>query len=990
MLGRSVHGLVLTLTLAGVALPSASLAASGAPLVARYVRVESGSARNYLHFAEVEVYVDGKNSAAGKPVSASSTMRPFAPERAVDGVVGYVWGPEASFWSSAGSAGNDWWEVDLGQEVPIERLVVYNRLDVAQERLEGAVLLVLAADRTERLRRTLTAAVNPTEIEFVRREVPPVDFSARTLADRRAELAPKFSEPADDAAYVMPVGSGDFSAMLRYHRAFEIHLSKTDFFGATKPGAAFLSYGGCSILSPGHVQLDFGVAPEAITHFEQRLDLNRGSVVLTLGTAQGQVGAEAYGVMGKNVLVVAVEDTRPQPTAQVTFSIWRPAMDLAASDGVLSGRQVHDCEESGKSVQDPGQVSPDDRFYNLGVCTVTALAGESGPLVAAGETGTAGADRSATLRAAPGRRYWLVIACATTYDGKPEAAAGKALEAAVAADKARLLDEHLAWWQRFWEASYVDLQGRDAETLMRLWYTTLYSYGCVGDGPVLPKFNGGPGLVHQDDRHWWIGYWWQNTRELIWPMFVANHQRYAEAHLGFYDRTFTDYQRQTAARGKVGIRVGEGAHPFKPGSVSPPKSLPAFDPATLEAAMANRTMEQVKSGYNARSMAQVAELVQLMFDRVAFTGETAYLHTVVAPWLREAALFYLSYLKLEDDGHYHMTPSDGLEMWWNVKDPMTDMCAVRYCFWQALNHGVAFGYEPAFLETVRDRLAKLAPLPTGRWPRRAATVEDVPPGRPAYIKAGTRMVDRIEPDDTQYAPVAAFLADRIAYNAEQPELYVIYPFALADALSPPAEYQRAVKTFRARQNSNTYGWSQDGIQAARLRLPETVMVVMDHARRHQRYPYGGWVNAAVPLKGSKLNVSDVPYFDTAGVQMTALQEMLLQSHALSTPEQTDPLTGGPVVVLPAVPADWAGRFRLRARGGFLISVQFQANRRLEKLSIESERGQTLRLENPFVECVVTRAGKRVAVTREAAVIVPTRPGDVLEFAGAEAREGRSP
>ena len=939
---------------------------AAAPLRARYLRIESGASNNYLHFAELEVYVGGKNVAVGKPVSASSTMQPFTPDKAVDGIVGYVWGVNPSFWSSAGGKGGEWWEVDLGRDVAIERLVLYNRLDVAQERLEGAVLLALSGDRKTVFQRTLSGVSNPTEVEFVPQEVKPVNLDAKTLVERRADLGPRFTAPSEDTGYVMPVGSGDFSAMLRYGSAYEIHLSKTDFFGPD------------SILSPGHIQLSFGVAPEAVTKFEQRLDLNRGSVVLTLGTAEGTVTAETYGVMGRNALVVAVEHTRPVPQVQATFSSWRPATALTTDGGVLRAREVHDFDESGKRVAAGTKANPDDRFYNLGVGTAVAFAGASGRLAASGVNAGDGADKTATMRATPGRRYWLIITCATGYDGKPEVAAGASLEALAGSDKSQLRAAQVAWWNRFWQESALDLYGRDAERLTRLWHTSLYSYASVGEGAVLPKFNGGPGLVHQDDRCWGWGYWWQNTRELIWPMFAANHLRYARAHLDFYDRTFMDYKRQTASNGKAGIRVWEGASPFKPGSLPPPKSVSSFDPTALATAMADRRMESVGSGYNARSMAQGAELVQLMFDRVAFTGESEYLKTVIAPWLKEVALFYLSYLKLDDDGLYHTTPSDALEMWWQVKDPMTDMCAVRYCFWQALNHGAEFGYEPALLATIRDRLGKLAPLPTGRWKRRAAAKEEVPPGRPSYI---SQMVGEVEQTDEQYAPAAAFLADRMVYNAEQPELYVIYPFALADARSPAAGYERAVKTFRARQNANTYGWSQDGIQAARLRLPETVDVIMDHVGRHQLYPYGGWVNAAVPLKGSKLDLSDVPYFDTAGVNMTALQEALLQSHALTTPERTDPLGGGPIVILPAVRSDWAGRFRLRARGGFLVSVEFQAKRTPTRIRIESERGQMLRLENPFVECRVTRGGKQVFVSREAVLAVPTKSGDVLEFTG---------
>jgi len=929
--------------------------------------VESAASKDYLHFAEVEVYVAGKNVAVGKPVKASSTMGRFTPEKAVDGIVEYTWGENASLWSSAGR-GNQWWELDLGGELPIEKVVLYNRLDCCQERLAGAALTVLGANRQTVGRMAIDdTAVNPLALTFFERPLPPVNLAAQTVAERMAALAPRFTAPSKDTAYVMPVGSGDLSAMLRYDEAWEIHLSKTDFFVPD------------NIAAPGHVRLSFGVAADAVRKFEQRIDLERGSVVLNIETATGNIAAEAFGVMGQNTLLIAVDDMRPEAAVSAEFSVWRPAMQVAAANGIVKARQVHDFDERRKRVEDPAKVSPSDRLFNLGAGVALALGGPDGVLPAVEVSSGAPTNRSATLRAKTARRYWLAISCATTYDGAPEAAAERLLRSAVNADKTRLLNEHLAWWQQFWDASFIDLYGPGADYLARLWYVTLYSYASVGDSPVLPKFNGGPGLIHEDDRHWGWAYWWQNTRIVFWPMFAANHLRYARKHIDFYDRTFRDYKQRTANSGKIGIRVWEDATPFKPGTTVPAKVISPFDPAALQKAVADTRMESVASHYNARSMAQGAELVQQLFDYVAFTGDTEFLKSVVSPWLKEVSLFYLSYLKLEADGRYHMTPSDAVEMWWKVKDPMTDMCAVRYCFWKVLNHGAEFGYEPAFLETVRERLAKLAPLPAGRWPRRVATQADIPPGRPSYIKPGSRMVDRIEPDDTQYAPAASFLADRIAYNAEQPELYVIYPFALADAQSPAEDFARAVNTFKARQDSNTYGWSQDGIQAARLRLDDTVRVIIDHARRHQRYPYGGWVNAAVPLKGSKLNLSDVPYFDTAGVQMTALQETLLQSHVLTAPGKTDPLTGGPIVLLPAVPKDWAGRFKLRARGGFLVTVEFQPGRRVERVVVESERGQTLTLANPFPKGCVFKGGKQLLSTKDSVIRLPTQKGEVLEF-----------
>ena len=77
------------------------------------------------------------------------------------------------------------------------------------------------------------------------------------------------------------------------------------------------------------------------------------------------------------------------------------------------------------------------------------------------------------------------------------------------------------------------------------------------------------------------------------------------------------------------------------------------------------------------------------------------------------------------------------------------------------------------------------------------------------------------------------------------------------------------------------------------------------------------------------------YMDSTGVMQTGVQELLLQSHA----EEPDPsfYTGGPVRLIPCVPESWSGAFKLRARGGFVITASFRKGRLLEA-EVLSERG----------------------------------------------------
>ena len=57
------------------------------------------------------------------------------------------------------------------------------------------------------------------------------------------------------------------------------------------------------------------------------------------------------------------------------------------------------------------------------------------------------------------------------------------------------------------------------------------------------------------------------------------------------------------------------------------------------------------------------------------------------------------------------------------------------------------------------------------------------------------------------------------------------------------------------------------MQAARLGLPSTIEVILDHAKKHQTWPFGGWSSPGGPLY-PKSEVTDCPYFDGAGVNLT--------------------------------------------------------------------------------------------------------------------------
>jgi putative heme-binding domain-containing protein len=125
----------------------------GKGTLGRFVRVElprSGT----LTLAEVEVYSGGRNVARQGKATQKNTAHGGEASRAIDGNTSGLYGMNGQTHTHENTP-EPWWEVDLGETWPIERIAIYNRRegDLGQ-RLEGFTLRVLDADRHEVFKRT--------------------------------------------------------------------------------------------------------------------------------------------------------------------------------------------------------------------------------------------------------------------------------------------------------------------------------------------------------------------------------------------------------------------------------------------------------------------------------------------------------------------------------------------------------------------------------------------------------------------------------------------------------------------------------------------------------------------------------------------------------------------------------------------------------------------------------------------------------------------
>lgn len=121
---------------------------SGPVVPGRFVRVELPGRQRTLTLAEVEVFSDGKNVARQGKASQKNTAHGGVAARAIDGNKSGSFGDGGQTHSMEGT--NDpWWEVDLGAELPIDSIVIWNRTDGnLGDRLKNFTLKVLDKNRT--------------------------------------------------------------------------------------------------------------------------------------------------------------------------------------------------------------------------------------------------------------------------------------------------------------------------------------------------------------------------------------------------------------------------------------------------------------------------------------------------------------------------------------------------------------------------------------------------------------------------------------------------------------------------------------------------------------------------------------------------------------------------------------------------------------------------------------------------------------------------
>ena len=285
-----------------------------------------------------------------------------------------------------------------------------------------------------------------------------------------------------------------------------------------------------------------------------------------------------------------------------------------------------------------------------------------------------------------------------------------------------------------------------------------------------------------------------------------------------------------------------------------------------------------------------AEAAENMYAEYRYTNDAVYLRTMVYPFVKAVTQFYANELARNvETGMFYMATSNAHETYWGVRNSITDLAAIRSLFPIAIRTSEELGVDVEMRNRWRIVLGNLAGYP-------------------------------VVEDRSRYAPHDPPAAK--SRNGENITSELIWPYGMTGIGAP--DYQMALSGWINR--AYPYGdiWSNDAIQAARLGLGDEVLGGMKRMiRTYQSYPNG-------------LTNDANGHYEYLGTHLSAINESLLQSY------------NDRIRVFPALPhdPDFVARFTLLARGGFLVSSEYEA-KDIKYVAVKSLYGNPATIENPW-------------------------------------------
>ena len=692
------------------------------------------------------------------------------------------------------------------------------------------------------------------------------------VVDDLARYNVVWNTPSLDSSGSMPIGNGDIGLNVWAEETGDLlfYIAKTDAWSEN-----------CRLLKLGRLRISLSPNPfQKGLPFRQTLKLRQGEIEIKAGEAESRVKLNVWVDANLPVVRVEAESVRPFDIS-VRFENWRQERRL------LEGDELHSAYGLNGDNPDPVYVEPDeivdglkDRIIwyhrNERSCYPGTLKLQGlGSLISAFPdpliyrtfggcirgTGLTARENRTLTSTSPQNRFVVSVYPLTAQTETVDEWFGMLNESMAAADKVEIVRSkavHRMWWINFWSRSWIRAEGSPEAEAVSLGYTLQnWIHACAGRGSYPIKFNGSLFTVDAqvngntydaDYRRWGGPYWFQNTRLPYWSMLSAGNFDLMKPLFSMYLDALPMARERTRL-----YFCHDGAH-F-------PETMYFWGTNTNANYGWNRTDESpgiTTNRYIRYEWQGGIEITALMLEYYNYTGDERFLRSMLLPFAHEILTFYDLHYSRDNQGYIRFEPAQALETYWDSVNPLPEIAGL----YTVLNNLLVLP-EDMTTEEQRSKWRRLL----GELPELPVTTVD---GEAVLSPAET-----LGPKN----------------NAENPELYAIFPYKLFGVGKENNEC--ALRSFKNRVHKTTGGWSQDAVQAALLGLTGEAarMVAANFTTKHKdsRFPAFWGPNA-----------DWIPDQDHGSVAMIALQHMLVQAD------------GRKILLHPAWPKAWDVHFKLHA------------------------------------------------------------------------------
>ena len=696
----------------------------------------------------------------------------------------------------------------------------------------------------------------------------------------------KWTELGRDENDSMPIGNGDLAANVWTEQNGDLVLlvAKAD---------AWSELGKLDKL--GRVRIHFAPNPFAGTSdFEQVLHLEDSSIEIRSGANAVRVWIDA------NRSAIHVEAQFEHPLAmQASLELWRtqthPYDQSSPDKGGLFGLGNHAIPLNFEADTVMPASASHVTWYHFNSSSLypialtqqhleSVLQKYPDPLlhrcfgaVVTGP-GLVSSDDHTLKSAAPGRSLRLdLIGLTKTETVSPEAWKSdidSLVEKVNAVPLGTAWAAHQRWWNDFWNRSWIHVSGtEDAKKVSQGFIMQRYMMAASSRGVFPTKFNGGLFTVghdmtgsgestnkdhNPDFRAWGSSYWNQNNRLLYWPLIETGDSDLLKPWFDLYLNALPLAKDRTRAY-------------FHHAGASFKETIDFWGLPNLNDFGWDNPTTEVRSEWMRYHIQGTLEVISQMLDEYEVTQDADFARKDIIPFADAIVTYYNLHWPRGEDGKIKLAPTQSLETYQRIAvNPTPDI---------------------AGLKSVLPRMLALpaewtSPEQRDAWNKVLADLPANPIGKTANGKLPP--FGKGDPDGTPTILPAESYGK--TSNAENPELYVAFPYRLYGVGKPDLSLAR--NTFAARRFPWDVCWGQDGPQSAVLGLTG----VAKKAAIDEFTDYGderfSWF--------WKAGGDWIPDLDDGGTGMITLELMLTQ------------FDGKRIQLLPAWPNDWTADFKVHA------------------------------------------------------------------------------